>query len=521
MKKIKKIMKKQFHQPIDIPNNKETLKALLKIQPKKTHSWISTIKTYKLTFSMVSFALLMFMLLGGISIRTYINAPVYQGMTVEAYDDPNRLLSMRQPLHLQTPSTFQTTDAFDDVIEDTFEVITSPGISYYASPGETIMITVLLDNPNDYEILSFTLNGILYQSFEFLKGSNSNKLLILFDTTTQSGIQEVTIDAIKYVDGTIIRNARFAADKTIDIGITYTNLPEVTSLNETVSYTSFDLSIDILDTESLLDTTNLPLLYIFDGEVITQTQTLNIGLNQITVSNLLMGNSYEYAVVAVYNPLDGLGQRPFVLASNTFETLDGMALTIDEITTTAVTYSVKELTENVELISVSLYDGDTLIETNNTSVTFTFNTLLSNTDYVLEMTYAYTLNGTTFTKTVTGNFKTTALTPPSLTITSIVAFDTSLFATFRLSDPDAIARIIRFDLYKDGELIEFIDNNIDISLVSGETFIYEGNLTFTYTGPGDYLVVAIYAYNLNDGYEDMLINSIDIDADNTLRFISE
>ena len=54
------------------------------------------------------------------------------------------------------------------------------GISLYANPKEEIVVTVQIDNPKSFEILSFTLNGRLYQSYEFLEGSNSTQILVKF-----------------------------------------------------------------------------------------------------------------------------------------------------------------------------------------------------------------------------------------------------------------------------------------------------------------------------------------------------
>ena len=40
---------------------------------------------------------------------------------------------------------------------------------------------------------------------EFQEGSNSNQIIVKFETSNLSGIQTITIDAIKYVDDTTIK----------------------------------------------------------------------------------------------------------------------------------------------------------------------------------------------------------------------------------------------------------------------------------------------------------------------------
>jgi hypothetical protein len=94
-----------------------------------------------------------------------------------------------------------------------------------------------------------------------------------------------------------------------------------------------------------------------------------------------------------------------------------------------------------------------------------------------------------------------------------------LFAYFRLTDPSAVAEIVSFDLYKDGTLVQSISENIVLRLLANETYIFEGDLSFEYLGSGDYLLVANYTYDLNDGNGVITIDTTGVNDNNTLGYI--
>lgn len=91
---------------------------------------------------------------------------------------------------------------------------------FYCKPNEDFYITVHIDNPNNYEILSVTLNGKKYSSYMFEKGSDMENLVLKCNVGDDTyGIVEYTIDAIKYVDGTMIKDVKLKGDKTVRIGV--------------------------------------------------------------------------------------------------------------------------------------------------------------------------------------------------------------------------------------------------------------------------------------------------------------
>jgi hypothetical protein len=611
MKKIEHQIKELFQKEVIIKDSFHVLTQKLEIKKRKKTSFFKYIFTTRkgLIWSLSSFMILGIVTsLSFVFINGYLNTPTYQGMEVAS----NTLLSQNFLLS-------DVSDEFIDDIETEIGIETLDGISYYTQVSERIIITVKLDNPLFFEILSFTLNGRLYQTFEFIEGSNSEQLLIYFNVRDLPGIQEITVDAIKYVDGSNIRDVRFEADRTIQIGILYEVVPTVTNVSELVQATAFGVSFVVNDVNLLLNPTNGTMIYVFDGTNIVFANTVSIGTNVMPYSNLRMGSTYEYAIVGVYDPLDGLGKRAFILHQNTFTTSKGFAFDNISSETDSISFDINAFDLNngsIDLIEVAL--NDEVIQSSTLDLeSYVFDSLLSNTNYDVTVTYSYsiTVDGTsvkvtdtiqtqvktatkptptinfsvlevsqkdisfayqvsdiesvTFEKidlllegelvftisdlstlsldmllsnsnysvllyytynlndgngdipqTFESSFKTLSNTKPEVVFTSAIAFASTLFAKFRLTDPSAVGEIVSFDLYKDGTLVQSISENIVLRLLANETYIFEGDLSFEYLGSGDYLLVANYTYDLNDGNGVITIDTTDVNDINTLRYIN-
>ena len=88
---------------------------------------------------------------------------------------------------------------------------------YYAQKNEDIYIHVHIFNPDEFEILSFTLNDVKYSSYMFEKGSDLETLILKYNVGDIEGVQQYTIDAIKYVDGDRIKDVKMEGEKTIEV----------------------------------------------------------------------------------------------------------------------------------------------------------------------------------------------------------------------------------------------------------------------------------------------------------------
>ena len=157
--------------------------------------------------------------------------PVYQGMTLESNEEIEAQ-NLREKFRL-------TDRRFHSSVNDYLDIITTERVEYYADKGETFNVVVHIYNPSSYEILSFTLNGYKYQAYEFKEGSNSTKLIIEVNAGQVSGLKEYTIDGIKYINGTEIKDVQMDGEKTVKAGVRYEIVPTASVLEEEVSTTSY------------------------------------------------------------------------------------------------------------------------------------------------------------------------------------------------------------------------------------------------------------------------------------------
>lgn len=296
--------------------------------------------------------------------------PVYQGMSIEK------------------SSTNVKTKKHDikDAIDNELEIITTDKVDYYAQKNEKFNIVVHLYNPLSYEILSFTLNGYKYQSFEFKEGSTSTKLIVEVDAGTKSGIKEYTIDAIKYVDKEDIKDVRMDGNRTVKAGIRYDIVPNVTLIEEELSTTSYQLTVEITDSSNLINLDNGLHFFLFDGTSIVYTKKLSLGINNIKCENLQIGSSYQYMIIGVYDDFSGEGKKSVDLLSNDFDTESAYKITNLTSTNNSINYTITKQEEKSTLKKINLIKDETIIDSKTTTEDI-FTNLLSNTTYQLEVIY--------------------------------------------------------------------------------------------------------------------------------------
>ena len=133
------------------------------------------------------------------------------------------------------------------------------GQTYYAMKNEDIYIHIHLSNPDEFEILSFTLNGKKYSSNMFEYGSDLQTLILKYNVGDVDGLQEYTIDAIKYVDGEKIKDVRMEGDKTVKVFVN--DEKDLLQFNAELSF----MTLSIAPTKPLIS------LALYEGEELLRT----------------------------------------------------------------------------------------------------------------------------------------------------------------------------------------------------------------------------------------------------------
>jgi len=415
-----------------------------------------------------------------------VTTPVYQGM--EIY---NSIESTNLSIKLSTNRSGSLDDSrpIIELIEEDMNLSSNNEIEYFSAINSNVFIVIRIFNPSGQAILRFTLNGTIYQSFQFYEGSDSENLILRVNSGSVHGIKEFTIDEIKYVEnGTNeIKDAVFDGERTVKLGITYTDLPYANLFEPTINATSIKFNANVIDQASLIDLETYSLTaYLYDGNKIVEKIDINIGENNVRFSKLQPETTYQYVIVTAIDILDGNGLQVKLLnIPVTIETIS--ILEIDNIVPTqdSVTFdiTVTDTDEVGTITAIELYKGETLVETLTDLSVREFTGLLSNNEYTIRVTYTYDLNDgegeqeLVTTETVTTLAKAT----PEVVVDNFVPTQDSVAFDITVTDTDEVGTITAIELYQGETLIEALT---DLSLRTFSDLlsnnIYQIKVTYTY-----------------------------------------
>ncbi|MFH2117318.1 MAG: hypothetical protein ABII85_04645 [Bacillota bacterium] len=412
--------------------------------------------------------------------------PIYRGMTLssESVVTNTNALSLLETVD----------DEFVDDVEDAFGIITSEEIEYYAAMNETLYLTITIYNPDSFEILSFTLNGKKYQSYQFEDGSDSEQLILTVDTGTIPGIIEFTIDAIKYIDGTAISDVRMDGEQTVKVGIEYSTIPFSTITNQIIGSSSIDLTAKITDYADLiaLSGNNLK-IFLYDGLQIIEEKDILVGVNSVVFDQLQPNKEYQYIIAAAYDIVDGNGVQIVVLHEESFQTAALVGISNIISTSDSIAFSLEINDENAvgSVENIKLFLGDVLIDEITEEEEMIFANLLSNNTYEIRLTYTYDLNDGAGIQTKEDStlITTEEKQDPTISTSNVGSTPQTILFDLVIEDIDQVGQLTLIELYLDGLLVDSITN---LSSLTGLQFI---NLLTNNT----YEIKATYSYDLNDG----------------------
>ena len=376
----------------------------------------------------------------------------------------------------------------EEEIKSSLNVVESPDTIYYATPNEDIYINIHIDNPDSFEIMSFTLNGKKYSSYMFEAGSDMETIVLKYNVGDAEGIVEYTIDAIKYVDGTEIKDVLIDGNKTVMAGIKTESqvLATVTELDIGTNAVSFKVSVD--DRNSLLEFSQGTLkAVVYDGESIIAEADIALGDNSVAFEGLATNTLYQYAIVGFYDDLSGNGFGMNMLYKEAFYT-DSVVL-FDNITVEQDSISFNfvwhEDHQGKEILDLKLYNEDGFVkevETDATSIT----ELFSNSYYKLIASY---YNGQDVVDAeveyIMIEFTTPEKAAPSISLGNPTKTQTSIGFELTETDTDNVGEVAK---------IELISKNGTVIADSADIRSFEDLFTNT-----AYTVKVTYVYDLNDG----------------------
>ena len=269
---------------------------------------------------------------------------------------------------------------------------------FYAEVNSDVFISVSLVNPNSYAILRFTLNGVVYQSYQFESGSTSTLLVLKVNSGSESGIKEFTIDEIKYVeDGTNeIKDAIIEGGNTVKLSVGYEVSPAVSLINEGFDLTSYEATLGVTDPNNLIDFNNDNCtLYLTDGVSIIDTKKLSVGTNNIKFENLVLGQEYKYVVTANYDRLDEAGFSLHVLYEGNFNLSAYCRISNVATKEDAISFDYRLLNKAATITNIILFDKNGYAVDEWLAGDKEFKNLNSNSQYTIRLFYSVVINGET------------------------------------------------------------------------------------------------------------------------------
>ena len=387
--------------------------------------------------------------------------------------------------HVDQENPFPDNESDENIeneIQSSLDVIGAGQEIYYATANEDVYINVHINNPDNYEIISFTLNGEKYSSYMFEKGSDMETLILKYNVGDNSGIQEYTIDAIKYIDGTEIKDVVMAGDKTVVAGIRRDDQVTATVSNLSIGFNDIALKVNVTDEDNLIEYSQGCLkAVIYDGESIVATKDLVVGNNDVTFDDLGTRSLYQYAIVGYYDAFSGEGVALNTLFKEAFYTKAIVLFDNIEISQEDIRFSFlwDNDFQNKTLTSLTLFKGEE--ETNLSTTAISVDGLLANTVYTLVAEYK---NGEK-TESISLEFKTEAKTTPVVEIANVTTTSTSVSFAINETDTENLGEITKIELVHANGIV--VADSVDVREFTGLLF---GN---------SYTIKVSYTYDLNDG----------------------
>lgn len=357
---------------------------------------------------------------------------------------------------------------------------------YYAATKADVYINVHIANPDNYEILSFTLNGVKYSSYMFERGSDMQTLILKYNVGDVSGVQEYTIDAIKYIDGEQIKDVLLYGEKTVRVGVRCDDQVKATLSDEIIGINDYSFNVNIADKDGLIALSEGQLkAVLYDGETLVATKDLMLGDNAVSFTGLKTNGVYQYAIVGFYDDFSGVGFGMNVLHKNVFNTK--AIVLFDEIEigkgNISFTFAWLESFTNKKLNALKLYLGDNLVQ--ELSVTDTaISGLQSSTEYRLVAEY---VNGEQ-TESIALVFATASKSVPTIAFTEIHLTGAALTFEVEIVDEDGVGAISKIELVADsGAKVEA--ESVDVRRLTDISMLKTSDCTLR----------VVYSYDLNDG----------------------
>lgn len=189
-------------------------------------------------------------------------------------------------------------DGFNDTTLEQEE-----GYDYAINKTEKVTVVVSFSNPQQFDILSFKINGFKYQSYMFLQGSDSENIYVEVPAGFETGVLKYTIEEIKYIDGKTIDDAKMDGKDSIRIYILPTNISLYLGFER--AFNSIAINYNVTDVDLILNSN-------FDVKVVNSND-----VNEVYTAAIPKGDSNGYLL------FDNLKTNNYFTITVKYKTFDG------------------------------------------------------------------------------------------------------------------------------------------------------------------------------------------------------
>ncbi len=251
--------------------------------------------------------------------------------------------------------------------------------------------------------------------------------------------------------------------------------------------------IDINDPDNVSEITSVTL---YQGDTVIESLS---DFGDPSFTGLYSNNNYQIQVTYTYDLQDGNGLQEQTVSQDV-TTLHKTDPTIDLISTATqetISFNISRTDPDniMDIITVELYQGDTLTETLTDVTEGLFTGLLSNNTYSITVHYTYDLNDGAGAQeqTVIQEVVTLSKIIPSGDIINASATQDAISFDLDITDVDNVGHITTIELYQDDTLITTLSDN--------NTLMFSDLLS-----DSSFSIIVIYTYDLNDGLGAQVLN---------------
>ena len=347
------------------------------------------------------------------------------------------------------------TAPLEEKAADALEVVGAASDIYYAEKNQDLYVVVRLSNPDNYEIQSFTLNGVKYANYMFEKGSDMENLILKVNVGDAAGIIEYTLDTVKYIDGTEIKDVKLDGEKTVRAGVQTDGQLTVAVGEPTATLRTVSFSVSIDDKYGLIaNADGYAKAILYDGETVYE-KDLSLGDNAVVFENLTPNSAYQYAVAAYYDDLGGDGAALHTYAKKAVRTNAEILFKDVTVSQSSVEwdYYLDDECPDLTVSGLELYlDGVKVSEPD--AAAKIADGLLSNRSYTVVAQYV-SVDGQD--ETISFTAKTVSKQTPTLAIGDVAATQTAVNFAVSFSDSDQVGAISKIELVHGDDATEAAD----------------------------------------------------------------